>query len=622
MDLIMRLFASIKDDKKQQAKPIAGATQNRTIAQRSAKSGKTGAVKRKSGAQAQVHSAPHLVHWRFFTVLSAVCLVFVGLVARAAYIQVVKPEMLVTQGDNRTIRTRHREVQRGLITDRNGQELAVSVPVKAIWADPKIIHEKGGLNDLRRWRALADVLGRDTNQLLELVSNPKRRFVYVQRQVSPAMANYVKQLKVPGLHLRNESRRFYPTGEVSAHLIGFTDVDDKGIEGIERIFNDHLRGTPDKRRIRRDAKGRQVELLSQEKGKTPGNIRLTIDQRIQSLAYRELKQAVNYLQATSGSAVVADVHSGEILALVNSPSFNPNNRRNVSPHRIRNRAITDLFEPGSAIKPLAVLGALEFGAVDMQTTINTAPGWMRLGGSIVQDARNYGELNLTDIIKKSSNMGTSKLALSIPKEHFIDLYHNMGLVGDTGTNMLGESSGIFRERRRWSDFELATLSFGYGLSVTTLQLARMYSILGNGGIKQPLSIIKQDEGEDLTSQKERVITAQAAQNLVEMMEHVVLKGGTGTKAGVPGYRVAGKTGTSRKAIAGGYGEEYVNVFAGLAPVSDPQLVVVVMINEPSGDLYYAGDTAAPVFSRVMSGSLQMLNIPPDGRDVSSLAAMR
>lgn len=574
----------------------------------------------KTNKQAKETQTPRFVQWRFITVLVGVCLVFVGLAVRAAYIQVVEPDMLVAQGDNRTIRTRERQVHRGLILDRNGQELAVSVPVKAVWADPKVIHEKGGLSDKRRWQALAEVLGRPVDKMLTLVENPKRRFVYVQRQVSPAMANYVKQLKIPGLYLRNESRRFYPTGEVSAHLIGFTDVDDRGIEGIERIYEEQLSGTPDKRRIRRDAKGRQVELLSQKKGKEPGNIQLTIDQRIQSLAYRELKQAVKFLKATSGSAIVADVNSGEILAMVNSPSFNPNNRQNVSGHRIRNRAITDTFEPGSTVKPLAVLGAMEFGTADEQTTINTSPGWMRLGGSLVQDSRNYGEVDLTQIIKKSSNMGTSKLALSIPKEHFIDLYHNMGLVGDTGTNMIGESAGIFRDRRRWSDFELATLSFGYGLSVTTIQLARMYSILGNGGSKIPMSIIKGQPIDDF--ERERVISAGTAQSIVEMMEHVTLDGGTGTKAKVPGYRVAGKTGTSRKAIAGGYGEEYVNIFAGLAPVSDPQIVVVIMINEPAGDLYYAGDTAAPVFSKVMSGALQMLNIPPDGRDVSSIAAVR
>lgn len=572
----------------------------------------------KKAGHAKSKLKPTLVQWRFFTVLSVVCLVFVGLAVRAAYIQVVDPDMLVAQGDNRTVRTRQSEVHRGLILDRHGEELAVSVPVRAIWADPKIIHQNEALSDNKRWEALSEVLGQETDNLMARVQNPKKRFVYLQRQVSPAMANYVKQLKIPGVYLRNESRRYYPTGEVSAHLIGFTDVDDRGLEGIERVFEKQLSGTPDTRKIRRDAKGRQVELMSQQSGKKPQNIQLTIDQRIQALAYRELKQAVRYYKATSGSAVVANVHTGELLALVNSPSFNPNNRKNASAHRIRNRAITDTFEPGSTVKPLAVLGALEFGSAEVDTVINTNPGWMRVGGSLVQDSRNYGDLDLVGIIQKSSNMGTSKLALSIPKEHFIDLYYDMGLIGDTGTNMLGESAGIFHDRRRWSDFELATLSFGYGLSVTTLQLARMYTILGSGGMKMPLSIIKQDN----TPESERVLSESTARSLVNMMESVVLDGGTGTKAQVPGYRIAGKTGTSRKAVAGGYGEEYVNIFAGLAPVSDPQLAIVILINEPGGDLYYAGDTAAPVFSRVMSGSLQMLNIPPDAKDVSTLAALK
>lgn len=582
----------------------------------------TGGKQRKTtkpqAMQRDLEQTPKLVQWRFVTVLVAVSLVFCGLAVRAAYIQVVEPDMLVEQGDNRTIRTRERAVHRGLILDRNGQELAVSVPVNAIWADPKVIHARDGLADRRRWQALAEVLGTSIDALTALVADPNRRFVYVQRQVSPAMANYVKQLQIPGLYLRKESRRYYPTGEVSSHLLGFTDVDDRGIEGIERIYNEHLTGTPDTRRIRRDAKNRQVELLSQQKGKTPLDIQLTIDQRIQALAYRELKQAVKFLKATSGSVVVVDVHTGELLALVNSPSFNPNNRRDVAPHRMRNRAITDVFEPGSTVKPLAVLGALEFGIADAQSTVDTNPGWMRVGGSIVQDPRNFGELSLTEIIKKSSNMGTSKLALAMPKESLISLYYDVGLVGDTGSNMSGESAGIFRDRRRWSEFELATLSFGYGLSVTALQLARMYTTLGNGGYLVPLSVVK--SGHPL--QKQRVVDSATTQALIEMMEHVVLQGGTGTKARVPGYRVAGKTGTSRKAIAGGYGEEYVNVFAGLAPVSDPQLAVVVVINEPSGDLYYAGDTAAPVFAKVTSGALQMLNVPPDARDVSSMAAVQ
>lgn len=571
-----------------------------------------------SAARNKKTAKPTTVQWRFITVLSLVCLVFVGLAVRAAYIQVIDPDMLVEKGDSRTERVRKTRVHRGLILDRNGEELAVSVPVRAIWADPKTIHENEGFSSARRWQALADVIGQDVDRILRRVQDKSKRFVYIQRQVSPAMAEYVAQLKIPGVYLREESRRFYPAGEVSAHLIGFTDVDDRGLEGIERIYNEVLSGTPDKREVSIDAKGRSVELHSEETGKKPQNIQLTIDQRIQALAYKEVKRAVSLLEATSGSAVVADVHTGEILALVNSPSFNPNNRQGVPAHRIRNRAVTDTFEPGSSVKPLAVVSALEFGSVELNTEIDTSPGWMRIGGAYVRDPRNYGVIDLTEIVKKSSNMGTSKLAFSIPRRQFLDTYYDVGLIGDTGTNLLGESSGIFHERSRWSDHEVASLSFGYGIAVTTLQLARMYATLANGGIRRPLSIIKSQQ----LPEGERALSSQTANAVVEMMEQVVSDSGTGKKAQVPGYRVAGKTGTSRKAVPGGYGEEYVNIFAGLAPVSDPQVAVVVLINEPGGDLYHSGDTAAPVFSRVMSGTLQMLNVPPDDKSVSSLAALR
>lgn len=576
---------------------------------------KAAPVKRSSNKKI---ARPAIVQWRFITVLSTVCIVFVGLAVRAAYIQVIDPDMLIQKGDSRTERVRKTRVHRGMIVDRNGEELAVSVPVRAIWADPKTIHSEKGLDETRRWKALANVLGQDLDTLVARVDNPKKRFAYLQRQVSPAMADYVKQLKIPGVHVREESRRFYPAGEVSAHLIGFTNVDDEGLEGIEKIYDKTLSGTPDRREVSIDAKGRQVELHSEETGKKPQNIQLTIDQRIQALAYKEIKRAVSLLQATSGSAVVADVHTGEILALVNSPSFNPNNRRGVPAHRIRNRAVTDTFEPGSSVKPLAVISALEFGSVQLETEIDTSPGWMRVGGAYVRDPRNYGILNLTEIVKKSSNMGTSKLAFSIPRRQFLDTYYEVGLIGDTGTNLLGESGGIFHERNRWSDHEVASLSFGYGIAVTTLQLARMYTTLASGGIRKPLTIIKNTQVDD----GERAISRATASAVVEMMEQVVSDTGTGKKAQVPGYRVAGKTGTSRKAIPGGYGEEYVNIFAGLAPVSDPQVAVIVLINEPGGDLYHSGDTAAPVFSRVMSGTLQMLNVPPDDKSVSSLAAIR
>ncbi|PKG93332.1 penicillin-binding transpeptidase domain-containing protein [Paraglaciecola sp. MB-3u-78] len=584
-------------------------------------------------SQAKVNSAPSLLHWRFVVVVTAILMVFIGLGVRAAYIQVVSPDLLIQQGDNRTMRTRVNPLHRGLIVDRNGQQLAVSVPVRAIWADPKAIaqsiqetEEKAKEDpsfDLqakqnensKRWQALAEVLGQNLDELKEKVGDPERRFVYLQRQVSPAMAEYVEELKIAGIYLRDESRRYYPSGEVSAHVVGFTNVDDTGIEGVEKLYNKWLAGTQGSRKIRRDGKGRMVELIESEAGKKSQNIQLTIDQRIQALAYKELKQAVQYYKATSGSAVVVAVNTGEILALVNSPSYNPNNRSGVSAHRIRNRAVTDAYEPGSSVKPLAVLSALEFGTAKADSLIDTSPGWMHLGGNIVRDPRNYGEIDLTQIIRKSSNMGISKLALSVPKEFLLDMYYNVGLMSDSGANLLGESSGIFNNRHRWSDFELSTLSFGYGISVTALQLAKMYSILGDGGIKRPLSIVKPDK----PVESERVISANSTKQVLHMMESVLKEGGSAEKASVPGYRVAGKTGTSRKANANGYGDEYVNIFAGVAPVSDPQLAVVILINEPKGELYYAGLTAAPVFAKIMAASLQMLNVPPDDKTVSSLA---
>lgn len=567
--------------------------------------------------QAKAMSSPSLLHWRFLLVLVVILTVFIGLGARAAYIQVVAPDQLIQQGDNRTLRTRNDPVHRGLITDRNGQQLAVSVPVRAIWADPKKIADGAGFSDKRRWQALAEVLGQNVNELIARVDDPSKRFVYLQRQVSPAMSDYVEQLNLDGIYLRDESRRYYPTGEVSAHVIGFTNVDDQGIEGIEKLYNDWLTGTPGTRQIRRDGKGRQVEILATEEGKQAHNIQLTIDQRIQALAYKELKWAVNFYKATSASAVVTNVRTGEILALVNSPSYNPNNRQGVSAHRIRNRAVTDAYEPGSVVKPLAVLSALEFGSAKINTVLDTSPGMMHLGGRVVRDGRNYGKIDLTDVIRHSSNMGTSKLALSVPKAYLIDMFYNVGLMSGSGANLLGETNGIFNERPRWSDFDIATLSFGYGISVTALQLARMYSILGDGGMKRPLSIIKSAQAVE----SERVISEHVAQQILQMMESVVNEGGTARKAAIPGYRVAGKTGTTRKAIANGYGEEYVNIFAGVAPVSNPQLAVVILINEPKGDAYYAGDTAAPVFAKVMAGSLQLLNVAPDDKTVSSLAAV-
>ena len=553
---------------------------------------------------------PITVAWRFYVVLGVILFVYSGLIARSAYIQVIEPDMLKEQGDKRSLRTAAKTVQRGSIVDRNGDELAVSVPVETIWADPKIVMQNNALEMKEHWQALADVLDQDVNKLTSRVlRNPTKRFVYIERQVSPAMAHYVRQLKIPGIHLRKESKRFYPAGEISAHLVGFTNVDDEGIEGVERVYDKLLTGTDGVRQYRKDAKGRKIEIIKVENPTPPKNVQLSIDQRIQALAYKELKGAVKAFKATSGSVVVTNVHTGEILAMVNSPSYNPNNRRNTAIHRFRNRAITDFYEPGSTMKPLTILSALEFGNVDADTIVNTSPGYMRLGGRRVSDPRNYGKQSLTDILVNSSNMGTTKLALSLPKEYFLDKYFEAGFGEDTGTGLMGESSGIMHDRQRWSDIELATLSYGMGVAATPLQIARFYSTIANGGVKRSLSILKATPENSQFTKVERVYSKKNTQEVVNMLEQVVEK--HVEAAAVEGYRVGGKTGTAFKAMAGSYGNDYVGLFAGIAPITSPELSVVVVINEPSGDMYHGGEVAAPVFSRVMKGALHLLNITPD-----------
>ncbi|WNC72964.1 penicillin-binding transpeptidase domain-containing protein [Thalassotalea psychrophila] len=562
----------------------------------------------KKAKRNQDNYKPTTIAWRFYVVLGLICLVYTGLVARAAYIQVIEPGSLIAKGDNRIHRNMLNDTHRGAIVDRNGIELAISVPVQTIYADPKIVIEQNGLDMNRRWKALAQVLNKDVDKLKSRIgTNPKRRFVYLARQVSPSMAGYVRELKIPGIYLRKESKRFYPAGEISAHLVGFTNVDDKGIEGLERLYNDRLTGEAGKKKYIKDAKGRKIEILENLDATDPQNVVLSIDQRIQALAYRELKSAVKSFKATSGSVVVVDVKTGEILAMVNGPSYNPNNRKGTATHRFRNRAITDIFEPGSTMKPLTVLTALEFGSAEADTVINTSPGSMRIGGRRVSDPRNYGKLTLTEILKKSSNMGTTKLALDVPKDFLLGKFFEMGFSEDTGTGLVGESSGMLSDRSRWSKFELATLSWGYGLAITPLQLVRFYSAIGNGGMKMPLTVLKDPS----FNEGEQVLDAINTKAVLEMLEKVVTEGG-GKKAKVEGYRVAGKTGTAIKAAAGGgYGNDYVGLFAGVAPVSDPRLAIVVVINEPGGDLYHGGEVAAPVFSRIMAGSLQYLNIAPD-----------
>ncbi|MCS4306128.1 cell division protein FtsI (penicillin-binding protein 3) [Rheinheimera pacifica] len=572
----------------------------------------------KKAPQAKARTSPSVLGWRFAFVLLSLTAVFTALVVRAAWLQVIEPDMLVSQGDARSLRVESDSVLRGMIVDRNGEELAVSVGVEAIWADPKVVIERNAAADERRWHALADILQLTPAQLLNRIGdNPQRRFVYLQRQVNPAVVDYVKKLKVPGIYFRQESRRYYPAGEVTAQLLGFTNVDDVGVEGIEKRFDELLTGTAGRKVFRKDAKGREIEVIERAQAQAPGNVQLSIDQRIQSVTYRELKKAVLAHGATSGSAIVVDVLTGEVLAMVNSPSFNPNNRRNTPSYLFRNRAIADTFEPGSTMKPLAVLSALEFGSAKLNAVVNTSPGYMRIGGSWVRDANNYNNLSLTGIIQKSSNIGVSKLVLDMPVEHVIGLYANMGLGIDTGLGLNGESGGMLSHRRRWSDFERATLSFGYGLSVTAAQLAKVYATMANGGISRPLTILKSDQPHS----GEQVLAPEHAAAMLEMMEANIMPGGTATRAQVKGYRVGGKTGTARKAIAGGYGDDYVASFAGVGPVSNPRLACVVVINEPAGDFYHGGEIAAPVFANIMGATMQLLNLVPDSNSQPKRSAV-
>ncbi|MBL4828812.1 MAG: peptidoglycan glycosyltransferase FtsI [Aliivibrio sp.] len=571
--------------------------------------------KKKNSNKRMTKAPPTLIQWRFGVIVFFIFLSMALLIARAGYIQIIEPESLIQQGDMRSIRVKSLPSARGIISDRNNEQLAVSVPVQAVWADPVTIYKNGGLAELQRWYALADVLGIKRKSLIaKIEKNKKRRFVYLQRQVSPAMSAYIQKLKLAGIGLKDESRRYYPSGEVSAHVIGVTGIDGHGLEGVERSYDGWLTGEPGRRTVRKDRYGRVVENISLKKREEGKPLTLSIDQRLQAISYRAIKQAVADYRAMSGSVIIIDVHTGEVLTMVNAPSYNPNNRSELQSFRMRNRTITDSMEPGSTVKPFVVLSALETNTADLNTVIDTGNGMMQLGGSRVRDSVKVGKADLTTILKKSSNIGVATLALNMPLQDLLATYNAMGLGEESGLSLIGEASGIFPNRRRWSKFEIATLAFGYGLSVTPIQLAHAYATLGAYGKLRPLSILKVTG--DIPGKQ--VVDEANARAVLMMLETVTQKGGTATKAAVPGYRVAAKTGTSRKAAKGGYSDEYMTITAGVAPVSDPQIALVVVINEPQGDQYYAGQVAAPVFSEVLKSALQILNIAPDEKSVQHL----
>jgi cell division protein FtsI (penicillin-binding protein 3) len=524
---------------------------------------------------------------------------------RAVYLQVITKDFLQYQGDERYMRVVSIPAHRGMIVDRNGEPLAISTPVQSVWANPQDVDLTG--SDLPR---LAKILGLNVGEVRRMLARrADREFVYLKRQIDPDVAQKVAALGARGIFLRREYRRYYPAGEVAAHVVGITNIDDHGQEGLELAYDKWLAGEPGSKRVIKDRLGRIVEDVESIRPTRPGkNLVLSIDRRLQYLAYRELKAAVLEHKAKSGSAVILDAHTGEVLAMVNQPSYNPNNRSRMPSSRRRNRAVTDVFEPGSTVKPFVVAAALESGKYTPSTLVDTRPGTLRIGPNLVRDTHDYGVLDVSHVVIKSSNVGASKISLSMDPERLWKIYSQVGFGSLPSGGFPGEASGLLTNYRRWHDIERATMAFGYGLSVTPLQLAEAYSILASGGIRRPVSFLKLDHA----PAGERVIPAAVVKEIMPMLEGVVSSDGTARRAEVPGYRIAGKTGTVHKADAGGYSaDHYMAVFAGLAPASDPRLVMVVMINDPGDGKYYGGDVAAPVFARVMAGALRLLDIAPD-----------
>ena len=536
---------------------------------------------------------------------TCMALAAVALLWRAVCLQVLDTEFLQSQADARHLRVVSLPAHRGKIQDRNGEPLAISTPVESVWVNPQAL---GG--EQQRIPELTKLLSLDFDKVQRLLaSRADREFVYLRRHLSPDLAAQVTALKIPGVHLQREYRRYYPGGEVAAHVVGFTNIDDTGQEGVELAYEDWLDGEPGAKRVVKDGNHKIIEDVESIRRPHPGkDLKLSIDRRIQYLAYRELKAVMKEHNAHSATAVVLDVKSGEVIAMVNQPSFNPNNRQQLRRSSMRNRAVTDVFEPGSTMKPFIVASALQDGRYLPETPVSTSPGWMRVGVNTVRDVHDYGQLDVSGVIRKSSNVGISKIALSLPAEQIWTLLTELGFGAQTYSGFPGEASGLLSYHGGWNAIETATLSFGYGVSVTALQLAQAYAVLATDGIKRSVTFLRDGE----VTEERRIMPAIIAREVRNMLEQAAGPDGTAPLAQVAGYRVAGKTGTVKKATAGGYtSKQYLAVFAGMAPASDPRFVMVVMVDDPSNGKYYGGQIAAPVFSKVMAGALRLMAVPPD-----------
>jgi cell division protein FtsI (penicillin-binding protein 3) len=552
----------------------------------------------------ELHTASF--RWRAWLLLGALGFSAVALAWRAVDLQLVDKSFLQRKGTQNFSRVTEIAAHRGTITDRYGEPLAVSTPVDSIWANPK---ELALASD--KIPDLAKALKINSQELTRrITSNLSREFLYLARHRQPADAQKIKALGIPGVYLMREYRRYYPAGEVAGHILGFTNVDDAGQEGLELAFDHWLAGEDGAKRVIQDRYGRTVQDVESIRAVRPGrDLVLSIDLRIQYLAYRGLKAAIRENRARAGSVVVMDVTTGEVLAMVNQPAYNPNDRSQLNAKTYRNRAVTDIFEPGSSIKPFVVAAGLASGKYVESSVIDTSPGFMRVGATMVEDEHgSLGRIDLATVLAKSSNVGMTRIALSLEPEQMWNTLTHLGFGQVTTSGYPGESAGLLSHYSHWREVSISRLSYGYNLSVTPLQLTHAYATLGAMGVMRPVSFLRVDD----SPSGNQALNAKVSRDLIHLLESVVTSEGTGKKAFIPGYRVSGKTGTAQKAIAGGYStDKYMSVFGGVAPSTSPRLAAVVVIDEPGTGLYYGGDVAAPVFSEVVGGALRLMAVPPD-----------
>jgi len=557
----------------------------------------------KYASNRSVATPANLPGWRASALFVLLVFGLFGLLVRGVYLQGIHNDFLQEKGNDRYSRVIEVNAHRGMIKDRNGEPLAVSTPVQSVWVSPADVEASN-----QQVRSLATVLRMNESEVRHQLFDNARDFVYLKRQISPDQAEQVTRLNMAGVALRPEYRRYYPSGEVAAQLLGFTGQDDNGQEGLELSLQDSLGGKMGSQRVIKDRRGHIVEDVASLSAPKPGtDVVLSVDSKIQYLAYRELQAAVDKHHAKAGAVVVLDARTGEVLALANYPSYNPNNRIKITPQAMRNRAVADLFEPGSTLKPFTVAAAIENGKVRSDTIINTEHGVFSVGGKQIHDTHNEATLSVSQVIQKSSNVGAAKMALMLEPKVMWQSLSDSGFGGHTGSNFPGEAVGKLRDAKTWRPIEQATMAYGHGISVNLLQLARAYTVFANNGELKPISMMKLDT----PAAGKKILSDKTALAMRDMLETVVLPGGTAPLAQVAGYRVAGKTGTAHKLSGAHYVDKYVASFVGMAPASDPRVIVAVMIDEPNDGQYYGGLVAAPVFSQVAGATLHLLNVPND-----------